>query len=384
MTNKAVLDKLTRARAGLILDQPFFGSLALRLLLVEMPDGMRQDFVTRGMTPTLAVDGRRVFYAPEYVDRLSLALVKSALAHEVGHCVFDHTSRRGARNRDNWNIAGDYVINQMIKDSGFEIGEGWLLNDAYKGMTADHIYSMLPPPNPNGGGTGTGNGKPLCDIMDGDSPDSPPLTPDEQRDWKIATIQAANAAKMDGKLPGPLEQFIDNLVNPKVDWRSMLRRFLTDRSNNDYSWMRPNRRMLSQGFYLPSLYSEKMGAIALFKDISASIDDEVQDAFNAEMRAIMQDVQPEEIHSLYIDTGVQRADRFSDANEVKFENVHGGGTDFRPPFNYLNENDIHPRCAIYLTDLEGPFPEQEPDYPVLWVTINDHVAPWGETIKIDL
>jgi hypothetical protein len=39
-------------------------------------------------------------------------------------------------------------------------------------------------------------------------------------------------------------------------------------------------------------------------------------------------------------------------------------------------------CAIYLTDLMGPH-GPEPDFPVLWVCINDSIAPWGETVHID-
>lgn len=362
--NKQTLEKFTRARASLILDQPFFGSLALRLLPV--PDESIK---------TMATDGRRLKFNPNFVDKISLGQTKAEICHEVMHCVLDHVGRRGARNPQKWNIAADHAINPTLKDLGFELGDDWLLDMQFKDMSADAIYNMLPDPPDDGSGP--------SDLEDGQS-DAPPLTPKEQLEWKVATLQAANAAKTMGKLPGSLEKFVEELTNPKVDWRTVLRRFITERAKNDYSWMRPNRRMLSNGIYLPSLYSEKMGPMVLIKDISMSIDDEVQDAFNAECRAAVQDTMPEEVHSLYVDTHVRKADLFTDPNAVEFENIHGGGTDFRPPFNYVEEHGIKPVCAIYLTDLEGLFPAQEPDYPVLWVTINNHVAPWGETVRIEV
>ena len=95
--------------------------------------------VERADIKTLAVDGKNVFYNPDFVLSLTDTLCRSAMAHEVMHCVFDHITRYGSREPKKWNYAGDYVINQLLHDAGFEIGAGWLLDARYKGMHADEV-----------------------------------------------------------------------------------------------------------------------------------------------------------------------------------------------------------------------------------------------------
>jgi predicted metal-dependent peptidase len=352
--------KMTRARASLILDQPFFGTLALRLHMSESDQHK-----------TMATDGRRLIYNPKWVNSLPIGEVKGVVAHEVMHVVYNHPGRRGAREPGRWNRACDYAINTTLIDAGFELPKGGCIDAQYKGMTADQIYNMLPP--------GDKDDDP-DDLMDGEAE---PLSPEEVRDWKVAVIQAASEAKKAGQLSNGLSRLIDDIVEPKADWRALLRQFVTERSNADYDWSRPNKRMLSLGFCLPSLYSERCGTIAVFKDISCSIDKETSAAFSAEIRAICEDIRPEHLLVLYVDTEIQKIEEFADGEFTELDNFIGGGTDFRPPFKYVEEHDISPVCAIYLTDLEGPFPSEAP-YPVLWCTINELVAPFGDTVTIDI
>lgn len=383
MNSDEIAKKIVKARAGLIIDQPFFGTLALRLMLKVMSPQMEQTFKARGLKPTLAVDGRTIYYSEAFIDGLDVNLTKSAFAHEVGHCVFDHIGRRRHRDPNGWNIAGDYVINDMLKSAGFTLGEGWLYDPKYVGMTADQIYQALPPSAKDGSGSGKGM-KPLCDIMDGAGDANEQLTEVERNDWKIATIQAANAAKAQGKLPGSLERFIDELVNTKVDWRERLRRFITERSKDEYTWTRPNRRYLSAGLYLPSLYSETMGTIAVVTDDSGSIGNDVLQAFASEIAGIRDSVRPKKTIVLSCDAKVNHVDELEPDDEFKLKCHGGGGTDFRPPFKWLARRDIRPAALIYLTDMYGPFPEHDPGYPVMWVATSDVVGPFGDTIKIEV
>ena len=360
--NQQVIDQLTRARTALVLDQPFIGMLALRLKMVE-----------NNAIPTLAVDGKHIFYNTEFVSELSASLTKSAIGHEVFHCVFDHIGRRGGRDPRKYNQAGDYVINATLKDAGFEIGKSWLYNPAYAGMSSDEIYNLLPEPDPNDGKD------PLDDCSDGD----PSTTEIDAVDWKIATIQAAESARAMGKLPASMQRFIDELTNPKVNWRELLRRFVTETSKNDYSWMRSNKRFISQGFYLPTLYSESMGEIVIAIDTSGSIGQAMLNAFGSEIKAIVQSARPEKTTVIYCDATVNHVDEFGPNDDLHFEMHGGGATDFRPPFEYVTEKNITPVCFIYLTDGYGSFPAA-PDYPVLWCCTTDIVAPCGETIPIEI
>lgn len=345
-----------------MIDQPFFGSLALRLKLVE-----------DSTIPTLCVDGKVISYNPDYVKELSLPLTKSALAHEVMHCVFDHMARLGEREPKRWNHAGDYVINQTLKDAGFEISPSWLFSSAFSGMSTDEIYNQLPPDPP---------GDSQDQIKQGD-PD-PAQRAADQREWQIATAQAASAAKMMGKLPGSMERFIDEMLQPKVDWREVLRRFIDKAAKDDFNWRRLNRRALSQDVYLPGLYSERCGKMQSWIDTSGSIDDHTLNTFGSEITAITEDVNPEEIEVGYCDADIAHIDTFKDGAPLEFKMHGGGGTDFRPPFQRNEDEQITPVCMVYLTDGYGPFPEQEPDYPVLWVMTTDVKPPFGEYVRIEV
>lgn len=359
------LKKLTVARAQLLLNKGhgFFGMLALRLKLVERTD-----------IPTLAVDGKHCFYNADFVvNELSDSLTRSALAHEVMHCVFHHIGRRGTRDPRKWNKAGDYAINLVLEEAGFDIGQTWLLNPAYKGMTADEIYNLLPDDD-------GGNDDPLDEILNGEAG----AQEHDEVDWKLATVQAANAAKAQGKLPGSLQRFVDDATAPpKVNWKDQLRQFITQISKDDYAWSRPNRRFLSAGVYLPGLWSENMGEIVVVIDTSGSIDQHTLDVFGSEIKALVSAVRPIKTHVVYCDAMVNHVDEYEAHDELKFEMCGGGGTDFRPPFDYVQEQGIKPECLVYLTDGYGPFPDA-PEYPVLWCMTTEVKAPLGETIEIEV
>ena len=387
MTDLTVLHQLTRARTALIIDMPFFGELAIRLKLVE-------NIHIR----TLAVDGRNIFYNPTFVASLSPSHIKTVLAHEVMHPVLEHCGqRRGDRDPRRWNIAADYVVNPILKDSGFEPVPNWLYDKQYLGMTVEHIYSLLQGDGDAGGSSGNGSGgaggllqdggggsggpDPLDEILMGADPSEDTTT---AIDWKIATIQAAMSAKAQGHLPGALKRFCDELTSPKVDWREKLRRFITEVSKNDYTWTRPNRRFIAHGLYLPSLYSEHMGLLVDAIDTSGSINDVMLKAFGSEIIAAYQASSPEGLVNIYCDAAVNHVDTYGPHDLIEFEPHGGGGTNFCPPFAYVEEHGLHPACFIYLTDGYGKFPDQAPDYPVLWCMTTDVVAPWGETVKVEV
>lgn len=366
--NHEIAKQLTYARTALVIDFPFFGQLALRLNMVER-EGVK----------TLAVDGRNIFYNADFVAGLTPALRKSALGHEVLHCVFDHIGRRGARNARKWNMAGDYVINLVLKDSGLEVGEGWLLNPTFAGMSADEIYNLLPD-GEDDDGNGEGGGDPLDDVLDG----APETREIDAMDWKIAAVQSANAARAMGKLPGSLERFVDELVNPKVDWREQLRRFMLPAIGGDYTWMRPNRMFVNQGIYLPTLFSEAVGEIVVCIDTSGSITNEILNAFGSEIKGIVDQARPSKTHVIYCDAAVNHVDCFAPDDELQFKMHGGGGTDFRPPFAYVEEHQIAPKCLVYLTDMYGAFPASAPDYDVMWISTSGVQGPFGETLPIEV
>lgn len=370
--NKLAEDVIKRARTALYIEEPMYGILALRLQL-------EQDSSIK----TMCVSHRTMYYNPDFVLELadkSKLLMKSAVAHEVLHCVYDHIDRIGGRIPGKWNAACDYVVNAGLKRDGFDLDSKWLFNQAFDGMTADHIYSLLPDSDENGNGPGADGGWGAMDEM---QPGDPADAEANAAEWKVATIQAANAAKAQGKLPASMQVAVDAALGNKVNWRERLRRFVSVHSKNDYSWNRPQRRMLPYGYYLPSLHSESMGLLVPMIDTSGSVDDYTLNVFGSEIRAIKSAVRPIKLINIYCDARVNKVDEFGEHDQLTFRMVGRGGTDFRPPFRYIEEHDLKPACAIYLTDGEGPFPATPPPYPVMWVMTGDVIAPFGETVRIE-
>lgn len=369
--------KMIKARANLVMAHPFFGALALRLKMIEDPS-----------IKTAACNGTSIRYNPKFVDKLSLSKVQGLIAHEVMHPAFLHHTRRGSRDKKKWNIACDYAINTILHNAGFDLPNGGYLNPAYDGMTAEHIYTLLPDDPDNldddndPGGDGGVDDSPNSQNGGG----SKSQQNHEEAEWKVAVAQAAHMAKQIGRLPGGIERMIEELFEPVLPWRNILRRFLTEKRNDDFSWKRGNRRFIAQGLYLPSrLSDDAMGEIVIVIDTSGSISQKELTEFGSEIKGIVDEVRPSKVRVIYCDSCIAHIDEFGPDDDLQFEARGGGGTDFRPPFEWLEKNQIVPRALVYLTDGYGPFPEQEPDFPTLFV-INNHdvIPPWGEHLILEV
>ena len=364
---------MQKARAQLIAGHPFFAALLFRMRIEEAPQ-----------IKTAATDGKRVIYNPEWFEGLTADERVFVLAHEAMHCASLHHLRRGARDPRKWNRACDYVINfELVEASVSTMPDGGLLDPRYAHKSAEQVYAELPDePEGNGDDPGQCGG-----IMDAPGADGGAATPAEQRqaetDWKVATLQAAQTAKMQGHAPGCAERLAEAYRKPAADWREVLRRFLTVASaHDDYTWRRPSRRFAHAGLYLPSPYSEAMGPIAVAVDTSGSIGDDRLAQFCAEVRAIADEMRPESVTVIYCHSRVCRVDVFERGEEVRFHPVKTGGTDFRPAFAEIARRDLEPAAVVYLTDLYGDAPDHE-QWPTIWAcTSPEMTGPWGETVHI--
>jgi predicted metal-dependent peptidase len=368
--------KVTMARTSLVLDQPFFGALALRLAMKEDPT-----------CKTAWVDGRTLGYNPEFVEDLTHAELVGLIAHEVMHCAAGHPWRRDAREHRRWNHACDRTINPMLRDSGFALPEGALyeIDPSHHGKSSEWVYDRLPP-DPDGDGSGAGDdggaGDPLGEVRD--APAEADAEGNSEADWQQAVQQAAQAAKARGSLSGDLERAAKAVAEARVDWRSVLRRFVQQVARADYSWTRPNPRYLARGLYLPALRSEEMGPVVVAIDTSGSIDAVLLDQFGGELRAIAEDLRPERVHVIYCDSAVRRIDTFERGEPIELHPAGGGGTAFSPVFEAVDDLEDVPSCVVYLTDLDGTFPESAPPMPVLWASTSgpDDEVPFGEVVPV--
>lgn len=413
--------KLTRARTQLLLNQPFFGTLCLRLKLIA------------GDVPTMATDGRRIVYSPAFVSSLQPAELEAVLAHEVVHCALGHHCRRGQRDPQLWNEAADLAINPLLISNGFSLPEGALLDPAFDNLSAEEIYarrlkesgsggnSTQPSAGGNGpaspkqapsqqspqsgpdnplekqpvqdgqwGSTGTESPRPgaFGEVMDATDEDGKPASEAEksrqQHEWSIAADQAIRSAKACGQEPASIERPLQESRESKQDWRSILRDFVAARMPSDYRWNPPNRRFVASRLYLPSVARAGLGTIVIGVDTSGSVGEKELEQFAGEISAICDEAEPECVYVVYCDAAVQGFQEFGPAERVDLEPKGGGGTDFRPVFQWVEENSIDPACLIYLTDLCCHSYPAPPEYPVLWVSDSHRTAPFGETVQISL
>jgi len=363
--------RLAKAKTALVLEHPFIGNIAL-----NMP------FKLTDAVPTAATNGKEVLFNPEFVDKQNDEQLKFLVAHECMHPMLEHNFRRANRDGYRWNMAGDYVINKLLSDEGIgKMPEGGLLSDdiyqAGNGTT-DGIYNNLPDQG-EGGGYG-GDGQPFDECLDAEG--SPAEISEQEADWKVRVAQAAQAAKMMGKMSSGLQRLVDEVLQPKVDWRQVLRNFVEKARTDERSFARPNRRFISQGLYLPSVTGETLGEVVFAVDCSGSIGQEEINQFAAEIRTVQEDSKPTRIHVVYFDSEVSHYESYGTDDALDIRPHGGGGTAFSPVFQYLYEHDIEPTACVFLTDLVCHDFGNAPDYPVLWVSTYADDAPFGEVVKM--
>ncbi|MXY41550.1 MAG: hypothetical protein F4Y62_17330 [Rhodospirillaceae bacterium] len=439
-TNRESAERVSRCVTALLREQPFFGSLALRLPI--RADASRE---------TLASDGREIRYAPDWIAETDAHVIETAIARVVLACALKHHTRRGERDPERWQRASQLVTHGLLRDAGFTLPPD---AEAWDGISVEQAYERLPEPEPDqsgndgnpspgggdAGGVGAGkdDGSPdggdgncddesaeagtgpdsdqpgqysasdapsSCDpagtgeIMDapaadagGEDGDDGPSARDiaaEEQAWDEAMHQAASLAKAEGRMPGAVEETVRGAHASAVDWRALLRRFMTDAAKRDYSWSVPNRRFIDSGLYLPSIRSEGIDTIAVIVDTSGSLDPDTLAAFWSEVREVAAEIEPERVILLQVDTAVRDAAEYAAGDLPDEIVVRGrGGTDFRPGFVWLEEHDVQPGVCLYLTDMEcSRYPETEPLFPVLWINHGDppgdwNREPWGERIDI--
>jgi len=394
--------RIQKARTALLLDHPFFGSLLFRL-------GGRASNSIR----TMATDGVSLFYNPAFVETLNAAELAGVLAHEVMHPALQHHTRRGDRDQKCWNMACDYAINPLLLDAGLTLPKDVLIDQRFRGMSAERIYNLIEEQQDQDDSNGErenhdgassnreggeqpndpgADGEPIApttpggfgQVLDAPEPegDDGQTVAKQAREWKIAVEQAENVAKLAGKLPAGVTRGLEQSEAAGVDWRELLRRAWSETIPSDYIWMPPNRRHIWAGLYLPGVTSEAAGEIAIAVDCSGSVNARQLGLFEAEIRSILEGQRPSRVHVLYFDTVVHKTEVYQAGQPIALTPVGGGGTNFTPCFNWLDERGIVPQTLVFLTDLCGAFPNEAPAYPVLWASTESRVAPFGQVIPM--
>ena len=384
-------EKIVTARISLLLKKPFFGNMATRLILREKPE-----------IGTAATDGKHLWYAPDFIDRLDNKQVEFLLAHEVLHVAFEHMLRRGDREPQGWNVACDYAINQILEDEGIGSkptgNDAPLLDSQYRGLSAEQIFDKLSDYQKQQKTLDVhidlDKGEATIKDKDGNETKIPmdKMSKSEQDqlkdEIKNSLIQSAKAAQSSGagNIPKGIERLISDITAPKLDWRSMLRQTIRSQIRNNYTWMRPSRKTYSTNAVLPGLDVQNELDICVSIDTSGSISESMLKDFLGEINGIADEFDGYKIKIWCFDTDVHAPETFEswDGKQIINYQPQGyGGTDIGVNWRWMQENDVKPQLLICFTDGETWDQWGDSDYcDTLWVIhSNDRVKPpFGQTV----
>jgi predicted metal-dependent peptidase len=367
---------------------------------------------------TMSTDGKSIYYYPPFVESLSVPELEFVLAHESGvHKGLLHHIRLREMGPGidfaTFNQAADYVGNSILMNAG--IGkppkDGWY-DDRFTDKNVEQTYHILmkekqdqqkqPQNSQNQQGLSpdlsSGQGIPQPQPQIGDDPGKcggvipAPETQESdireaKEDAKSEVRKALQTAKKAGHIPEGLRKLIEEILEPKIDWRSLLRQFVEERSQNDYSWTRPNKRFLPQGMYMPQLDSRELGRVVLLIDRSGSISNEQAQALLSEGISILESYPNTTLQVIFFATRASDPIELTEVNQIKQiqQTDVGSGTNYIPPFTKINEKGIDPTIIIVLTDgYCHSFPKYV-DAPVIWLINNrdQFQPPFGEVIRME-
>ena len=386
--------KLSKVKIALMRNPKFaFWSGILMVGKTSIVDGL----------PTAATNGRDEMYGREFVEKLGEKELAFVILHEAMHKCYRHLTTW----RKLWedepmlaNAAMDYVINLELADLGkatgvlaFPVIDGkqlGLLDEKYRGMNTKQVYDLLKQ-QCQGGQGGEGSGLDEHDWEGaGELSDEDKKVLEKEIDRAIR--QGVLAEKRVGQGAGGRSLELEDLLNPQVNWREVLREYVKSicSGKDASSWRKVNRRFLSSDTYMPTLVSERVGHLVVAVDTSGSIGGRELSNFLSEVKSIAEEVTPDKVDLLYWDgevAGHEEYDNSTVANIIDSTRPRGGGgTSPSCVSRYLREKSIKPECIIMLTDgYVGNDWGVDWEAPVLWVVAGNSsaVAATGQTIHIN-
>ena len=391
MTN--IISEMTKARTELVLKYPFFGKLALGLEIIESDK-----------FDTMATDGQRIYYNPEWTKSITHQERVGVIAHEILHVVYKHHLRRGKRDAYYWNVAGDYVINDILLEDGFILPEGGLHNSEYASMQTEKVYDLVYQESKDDSGDdasgGDGDGDDSGDdgkapswgeVIDAVNDEGGSLSDADikelEREINVSVLQAVQSAKGIGGKSSAFQKMIESVKQDKVDWEDVLANHMLDNLTPcDYNFNNPDRRFIYQDMYLPSVEKEPNQNIAIAIDTSGSIYEDTKAMFLDAINNIITVGKPNKVSLIYCDDHVQEVKTFHKGEQITLDHLWGGANDYEPVFKYIDkelDNDVS--YLVYLTDGYCWCDRLvEPDYPVIWATTEtSKYFTFGEIVDVE-
>ncbi|HIO95985.1 MAG TPA: hypothetical protein EYG67_04115 [Campylobacterales bacterium] len=362
MSNIEKSQKLTQAKTKLMLENPYFGTLVSSL-----------EFETNNNIASVVNQGDKFVYNDEYFEVLSVDEITTHLANSAMHQALFHTDRGKDRVSSVWNLASDYAINDLLIENGFALPPLANYSSRFEMLYAEQIYAIL------------------LDELDLTEDEEPQEQQKEQvqealisdEEYELLMEQLKNKLEKQGDLPKGIERFISSNQEAQISWRDELYRYVNAHAKSDYRMFPPSKKHLYRGFALPSIYGEELKIVVAI-DTSASIDDELLKLFLAELYEIIQVFPNYIIELIECDAKIHNIQRLTPLEPLETTVKGGGGTDFRPVFEYVEMMNEDFKFLIYFTDGMGTFPTYEPYIDTLWVMPKtEESVPFGEVLLLN-
>jgi predicted metal-dependent peptidase len=378
------MDILTKAKSQLTMKHPYFGMLASRLR--HEPKEEISGYASNGV---------RFLYNPEFLLRRSVEEVMFILTNCVMHHVLSHQQRRLGRKGALWQLATDYAINNLLHKNGLPIPQGANFNEEFEEMYAEEIYEALKEafygdiddafddengaPKP-GMPDGSGGEDDSCAFSNTGAIEEE-LDAQTESQWQYAASVAQEVAQRKSAMPSGMERLGKKVKAADVDWRFELYNAVNRHMRNNYAFMPPNKKHIYRGIALPSLASDTL-SLCVAVDTSGSINDELLGAFMEEFKTIMTNFPSVRIELIIADARVHGHYTFQGGEKLDFPLKGGGGTDYRPVFDYIESELPMTTMLLYFTDGDGWFPRVPPAYEVLWALSRKAKVPFGRPLVI--
>lgn len=359
------------------------------------------EFVWTEEITTAATDGKKLYWNPKFFYSIPTEERVFVIVHEIWHVAYQHVIRLNGRDPMTHNIAADHVINTMLVNEGYSVKN--LGIDIYQDMkyhewSVDKVYEDLikNPPPPTGGsgqtpepeGKGSG-GSASAEPEKGLADDIIQAEDSQSFDVVQSIITAVQQSKISGEagvIPGEIEEMIDLFLNPILPWEQLLQAFLTELSNDDYSYRRPSRRYDDP--ILPSLISDGgLQVLNWYVDVSGSISSAMLLRFFSEMVYVKETFNPEVINIIQFDMRISKETVLEADDDFNSMIVYGrGGTNLEPVHDHIKKTN--PNAAIIFSDMECN-PMEEVDIPVVWFIFREngrqfrgHTPNFGTVVQV--
>ena len=379
------LTNLQAAVARLVVSHGFFAGALLRKRMYAKEDLPM---------PTIGTDGRDLYYDPAFVAAQNVPDLMALLVHEACHDLGLHSFRRGKRDElltdpegthvvSAWNVACDHVVNEVVKECGLHLPAGGV--EPIADTTPEALYEDIVK-KAKKNGKKRGEGKCDCNVMTPKGANGEELSgaakAEAEAEAKLTAAMTAELARRAGKLPAGLARLVGAALEERVPWPQIVSRFVTASSHMESAWRKPNRRYLTRGIVLPSLWSPDVPDFVLACDTSGSIDTRTLEKICGEVLHALSTCERRgqtQLTVVWCDTEISVQEDIQTEKDLRPQG--GGGTMFSPVFTWVNEHKPLTKGVVYVTDGYCADFGETPEYPVLWVLTAPNESfqpPFGE------